>query len=198
MAGWPPSSRAPVDPDALASFNRTVTVEGDERVRLRPIRPDDEPRLIEAYDHLSRHTAYQRFFTVMPRLPVDWAHRLANVDYRRRFALVLEDARAASAPLIGVARYEPVPDDDTVELAFVIQDQWQGKGLGALLVRELLRAASQNGFERYRAFVLGDNRRMLELLARYTEVRERHFEQGVVELTLVRKPEPTPIPERKV
>ena len=186
-----------MDADALASFDRTVTVDGGRRVRLRPIRPDDEPRLIEAYDRLSRHTAYQRFFTVMPRLPADWAHRLANVDYRSRLALVLEDA-TASAPLIGVARYEPVPDEDAVELAFVVQDQWQGKGLGALLVRELLRAAAQNGFERYRAFVLGDNRRMLELLARYTDVRERHIEQGVIELTLARKPEPAPVPGRNV
>lgn len=185
-----------MDPDALASFDRTVTVEGGERVRLRPIRPDDEPRLIELYDRLSRHTAYQRFFTVMPRLPTDWAHRLANVDYRRRFALVLEDARAPSATLIGVARYEPMPDDDAVELAFVVQDQWQGKGLGRLLVRELLRAATQNGFDRYRAFVLGGNHRMLQLLARYTDVRERHIDQGVVELTLTRKPEPASIPGR--
>jgi RimJ/RimL family protein N-acetyltransferase len=178
-----------VDPAALASFDRTVTLAGGERVRLRPIRADDEPRLAELYDRLSGQTAYQRFFTVMRRLPPDWAHVLANVDYKRRFALVAEDAAAPTPTLVGVARYEPVSDADAVELAFVVQDRWQAKGLGGELVRELLRAAALNGFERYRAYVLGDNRRMLGLLTRYTDVRERRLDHGVIELTLTRKPQ---------
>jgi RimJ/RimL family protein N-acetyltransferase len=176
-----------VDPEALASFEQTVALPGGERVRLRPIRPDDAPRLAELYDRLSRHTVYQRFFTVMRRLPPDWARFLANVDYRRRFALVAEDAAAPTPTLVGVARYEPSPDGDAAELAFVVQDSWQGKGLGTLLVRELLRAAELNGIERFRAYVLGDNRRMLHLLARHTDVRERRIDQGVVELELTRK-----------
>jgi RimJ/RimL family protein N-acetyltransferase len=176
-----------VEADALASFDSTVILAGGERVRLRPIRPDDEPRLGELYDRLSQRTAYQRFFTVMRRLPPDWAHFLANVDHRRRFALVAEDASAPTPTLIGVARYEPVANEDAAELAFVVQDSWQGKGLGALLVRELLRAAELNGIHRFRAYVLGDNRRMLHLLTRHTDVSERHIDQGVVELSLTRK-----------
>jgi RimJ/RimL family protein N-acetyltransferase len=173
----------------LASFDRAQTLPTGERVRVRAIRPEDEPRLCALYDRLSGRTVYQRFFTIMRRLPPDWVHFLANVDYQRRFALVAEDAAAAEPTLIGVARYEPVAGEgDVVELAFVVQDSWQGKGLGSLLVRELLRAAELNGFVRYRAFVLGDNRRMLSLLARYTDVRERRVDQGVVELTLTRKP----------
>ena len=108
-------------------------------MRLRPIHADDEPRLGDLYDRLSRQTAYQRFFTVMRRLPPDWAHFLANVDYARRFALVAEDARAATPTLVGVARYEPVPNDDAAELAFVVQDSWQGKGLGPEAIKTLAR-----------------------------------------------------------
>ena len=171
---------------ALAGFEQTIALGGGERVRLRPIRPDDAPRLAELYDRLSRQTIYQRFFTVMRRLPPDWAHFLANVDYQRRFALVAEDAAAPTPTLIGVARYEPLPGEDAAELAFVVQDTWQGKGLGATLVRELLRAAELNGIHRFRAYVLGDNRRMLRLLARHTSVQERRIDQGVVELTLTR------------
>ena len=173
--------------EALASFEQAVTLAGGEHVRLRPIRPDDEPRLVELYGRLSQRTVYQRFFTVMRRLPPDWPHFLANVDYVRRFALVAEDAAAPVTTLIGVARYEPSPDDDSAELAFVVQDSWQGKGLGTRLVRELLRAAELNGLHRLRAFVLGDNRRMLQLLARHTDIRERRIEQGVVELSLTPK-----------
>ena len=183
-----------MDAAALASFEQTVTLAGGERVRLRPIQPADAPRLEALYDRLSRRTIYQRFFTVMKRLPPDWARFLAEVDYQRRFALVAEDAAAPAPTLIGVARYEPLPDGESAELAFVVQDDWQGKGLGAVLVRELLRAAELNGIRRFRAWVLGDNRRMLQLLARHTEIRERRIDHGVVELTLTRKASPPPAP----
>src|SRR2546426_793981 len=59
-------------------------------IHIRPIRPQDAPRLQELYGRLSRDTAYHRFFTVMKRLPPDWAQVLATVDYRRRLALVAE------------------------------------------------------------------------------------------------------------
>ena len=81
---------------------------------------------------------------------------------------------------------------DAAELAFVVQDDWQGKGLGTWLVRELLRAAELNGLRRFRAYVLGENRRMLRLLDRYAEITERRVDQGVVELSLVSRPGRTP------
>jgi RimJ/RimL family protein N-acetyltransferase len=176
-----------VDPDALAAFDRLVTLPAGERVRLRPIRPDDAPGLQDLYARLSHHSAYQRFFTVMQRLPPDWARFLAAVDHQRRFAVVAEDAAAAPPVLIGVARYEPLPDKDAVELAVVVQDSWQGKGLGTALLRDLLQAAELNGIHRFRAYVLAENRRMLHVLARHTDVHERRIDGGVVELTMSRK-----------
>jgi RimJ/RimL family protein N-acetyltransferase len=177
-----------VDPDALAAFDRPVKLPGGEHVRIRPIRPDDAPRLEDLYVRLSEHTAYQRFFRVMQRLPPDWARFLAAVDHQRRFALIADDGDPPT--LVAVARYEPLPDaKETVELAVVVEDRWQGKGLGTLLLRELLRAAEVNGILRFRAYVLADNRRMLHVLTRQTEVLERRLERGVVELTLTRKGE---------
>ena len=175
-----------MDTLSLARFDRTLTLPSGERVRLRPIRPDDEPRLSELYDRSSHATRYQRFFTVMRRLPSDWARLLANVDYDRRFALVVEDLSAPATSLIGVARYEPV-EEGLAEVAFVVEDRWQGKGLGTLLMAELFRAAADNGITRFRAYVLADNRRMLELFARHADVLERRLEQGVVELLLTPK-----------
>lgn len=151
---------------------------------MRPIRPDDAPRLIALYDRLSRDSRYQRFFTVMRRLPPDWARLLATVDFQRRFAIVLERRVGDDAEVIAVARYEPTAAADEVELAFAVEDPWQGRGLGTLLVRELLRAAAANGYERLRAYVLADNRRMLSLMAREADVRNRSLERGVVSLLL--------------
>ncbi|HEY2991758.1 MAG TPA: GNAT family N-acetyltransferase [Methylomirabilota bacterium] len=170
-----------------ARFDRELMLRDGTRVRMRPIRPDDEPRLVALYDHLGRDTRYQRFFSVMRRLPPDWAHFLANVDYARRFALVAE-APGDADTLIAVARYEPAGEPDTVEVAFVVQDAWQERGLGTLLFRDLLAAAEGNGIRRFRAWVLADNRRMLDLISRLGEVQQRAFEQGVVELTFVARP----------
>jgi L-amino acid N-acyltransferase YncA len=66
-----------------------------------------------------------------------------------------------------------------------VQDAWQGRGLGTVLFRELLSLAELNGVRRFRAWVLADNRRMLDLITRLGEVRARTLEQGVVELTFL-------------
>ena len=162
------------------ALERVVPLADGTEVRLRPIRPEDAPRLIEFYDRLSRHTAYQRFFTVMKRLPPDWARLLATVDYRRRLALVAEHGPAAE--LVAVARYEPTDDPQTAEVAFVVQDSFQGKGLGTKLLQALLEAAQARGIQRFRAYVLADNTRMLDLLNRFTDIRERDIGSGVASL----------------
>ncbi len=89
-----------MDTLSLARFDRTLALPSGERLRLRPIRPDDESRLSELYDRSSRDTRYQRFFTVMRRLPADWARFLANVDYDRRFALVVEQGKGLGTLLV--------------------------------------------------------------------------------------------------
>jgi RimJ/RimL family protein N-acetyltransferase len=171
----------------LARFERVVTLKDGTAVRLRLIRPDDAPRLVALYDRLSRDTRYHRFFSVMRRLPPDWARFLANVDYRTRLALVVESPEDAES-LIAVARYEPAGVPDTVEVAFVVQDGWQDRGLGTVLFGELLAAAALNGVRRFRAWVLADNRRMLDLITRLGEVTRRSIEQGVVELEFSGRP----------
>ena len=183
------------DLSAVARFDRELTLRDGSRVRMRPIRPDDAPRLIALYEHLSGDTRYQRFFSVMRRLPPDWASFLATVDYARRFALVAE-APGDPDTLVAVARYEPAGEPDTAEVAFVVQDAWQGRGLGTLLFGTLLEAAAGNGIRRFRAWVLADNRRMLGLIAHLGEVQQRAWEAGVVELTFVARPlRPSPSPE---
>ena len=171
-----------------ADLEREIALWDGTRLRLRPIRPDDAPRLVEHYARLSAHSAYQRFFAAMRRLPPDWARFLAEVDYRRRLALVVERGPREAPELIAVARYEPTDRPDTAEVAFVVLDGWQGKGIGTALLGDLLAAAEARGVRRFRAWVLADNPRMLDLLDRFTDVKERKIESGVVELTFARRP----------
>ena len=168
-------------------LERALTLRDGTRVTLRPIRSDDAPRLIALYGRLSRHTAYQRFFTVMKRLPPDWAAVLANVDYRRRLALVAEP-EGGEHEVIAVGRYESTDDPETAEVAFVVQDGWQDRGLGTILFRAILAAAVVRGIRRFRAWVLADNRRMLDLIVRYGRIERRGTEQGVTELVFTPAP----------
>ena len=114
----------------------------------------------------------------MKRLPTNWAHVLANVDYQTRLALVID--RSDADEVVAVGRYEPTSDPTVAEVAFVVQDGWQGKGLGRVLLRELLTAAEARGIRRFRAYVLAGNQRMLRLLAHHTRIIETKIEQGEV------------------
>ncbi len=107
----------------------------------------------------------------MKRLPPDWARLHSAVDYRSQLALVAERGPREQPELIAVARYEPTDEPDTVEVAFVVQDAWQGKGLGTIMLDELLAAAAARGITRFRAYVLADNLRMLDLLRRLPTCR---------------------------
>ncbi len=104
------------------------------------------------------------------------------MDFRHRLAIVAERDTPAGPEIIGVGRYEPTDGDDAVEVAFVVEDGWQGLGLGPMLLDAVMRAGEARGVRRFRAYVLADNHRMLKLLARHTDVVERRLEDGVVSL----------------
>ncbi len=126
-------------------LEREVLLKDGTRVHVRPIQPDDAGRLQELYDRLSLDTAYHRFFTVMKRLPPDWARILATVDYRTRLAVVAEQPGEHGPELVGVGRYEPTDEPGGAEVAFVVQDGWQNKGLGTVLFNTVLDPGTARG-----------------------------------------------------
>jgi RimJ/RimL family protein N-acetyltransferase len=200
----PPSSAGGATPTGVvpnpypADLERNVQLADGARVHLRPIRQEDDARLVALHARLSRQTAYQRFFSALRRLPLDWAHFLANVDYIRRLALVAARDDGPDAELIAVARYEPTTDPTIAEVAFVVQDDWQNRGLGSALFQELLAAAAARGITQFQASVLADNPRMLDLIARFGDIRERTLQQGVVELLFNRRDPPSDRPPARM
>ena len=166
-------------------LERDVVLRDGTKVHVRPIRPEDAPRLVAAYERLSAHSAYQRFFSAMRRLPPDWARFLATVDYHTRLALIAERPGDGDMELLGVARYEPT-HDDAPEVAFVIVDAWQNRGLGTILFHALLEAGAARGVRRFRAWILADNMRMLDLIHRYCDIEQRRRDGAVLELVFAR------------
>jgi RimJ/RimL family protein N-acetyltransferase len=154
-------------------------------VRIRPIVPEDEPALRALFDRLSPETVRQRFFRYWRRLPDDWFHHFAHVDYVQRLALVAEIDAPEGPRVVGVARYEPGEQEGRAEVALVVEDAWQGRGIGERLLRALLEAAQARGIRRFHADVLADNRRMLSLIRRVGEVESIRTELGVAEVDFV-------------
>ena len=169
----------------LVDPEQGVILRNGSSVRIRAIRPDDEPRLMALCRRLSSDTVYQRFFSFRPLLPEE-AHAFANVDYRQRMAVVAEVDSGQETELVGVARYGP-SDEGTADIGLVMADAWQGLGLGSLLLEEILRAGEQRGIHKFSADVLTDNRRALRLLARHTAITRRTVASGVTSVVFGRR-----------
>src|SRR2546429_4109563 len=114
----------------LADPERGVTLRNGASARVRAIRPDDEPRLMALCRRLSPRTVYERFFSFRRLLPEE-AHALANIDDRRRMAVVAEVDDGQEPELIGVARYGPSNEGTTADIGLVVADGWPGLGPGS-------------------------------------------------------------------
>ncbi len=125
---------------------------------VRPIQPEDADALLRFHHRLSPETTRRRFFTFHPEITATELERFTNVDHHDREALVVEDGEEIRA----VARYERTGQDEA-EFAVVVEDDWQGHGLGTDLLDRTWRLARQRGFHRLWADTLSENRSMLDV-----------------------------------
>ena len=155
---------------------------GDE-VLIRPIRPDDKARLLDAFERLSPESRYRRFLFPIRRLPAAQLRYLTEVDHHAHEALQGVDPLTDEG--VGVARFVRSPGDPTVaEVAVTVVDDWQGRGLGTALLHDLAARAREEGIERFSGSVLAENEPMIELLRGLGDVRTTGCDHGVVELLI--------------
>ena len=135
----------------------------DLAIPTRPVQLDDEPRFYRLWPRLSRETVYRRFHAPLHGLPRDAVHRLVDVDHDLREAVVAD----VGGEVVGVARYDRSPaDPSTAEFAVLVEDAWQGAGLGRQLLSELIRLARSRGVTTLTATVQPDNDRIQRLIRR--------------------------------
>ena len=145
-------------------------------VHVRPITPDDATRLVAFHGRLSPETVQLRFFSPRPELSPVEVERFTTVDYADRMALVA----TLGDDIIGVARYDRIPDSDDGEVAFVIEDAHQGRGVGTLLLEHLAAVGRDRGLHRFVAETLPHNRRMLGVFRDAGFQAHSRFQDGVV------------------
>ena len=131
---------------------------GGRKVRIRPIRPEDEPNLHAFFAKLSPEDVRMRFLQPLKRLPEPLGHRLSHLDPDREMALVAYDA---PDDILGVGRIST--SGDSAEFALTVRTDRQGLGLGHTLMTRILDHAWSKGIDEVFGDVLAENARMLDL-----------------------------------
>ncbi|HCT81462.1 MAG TPA: GNAT family N-acetyltransferase [Micromonosporaceae bacterium] len=149
-------------------------------VHLRQIDPSDAEAVVAMHGRFSERTRYMRYFSPYPRIPARDLERFVNVDHVSREALVV----SSGSNLVGVGRYERLgPGATDAEVAFVVEDAYQGRGVGSVLLEHLAAAAREVGIERFVAEVLPANATMLRVFTDTGFEVTRRYADGVVHLT---------------
>lgn len=135
-------------------------------VTIRPIAPEDAQREQAFVRGLSPQSRYFRFMNALNELSPQLLERFTHPDPRREIVLVAltESADHATGEQIAVARCQRTTVDGTGEFAIVVADEHQGKGLGRMLMLELIRSARARGWPGIEGLVLWNNHRMLDLM----------------------------------
>jgi RimJ/RimL family protein N-acetyltransferase len=179
------------EPDPLSVH---VELRDGTPILIRPLGPQDRERLRRGFARLSTRTRYRRFGIPLRRLSDTQLRSLTEIDRANHMAWLAIDAAQGDRG-VGVARYVRLPDEpDVAEAAVVVGDDYQTKGLGSILLGMLGAAASANGIERFRAYVLTENTPMLEIL-RDLGGKLRLDEPGVYRVDLPIPSDPEELPD---
>jgi len=171
-------------PNYPARWEADVVLADGGTVFVRPILASDGPAIVALHARLSEETVYLRFFSALPTLSPALLERFTHVDYVDRLALVA----LLGEEIVAVARYDRIPGGDEAEVAFVVDDAHQGRGLGTLLLEHLAAAAKEAGIRRFVAETLPHNQRMLHVFRDAGWRTERSFSEGVVRVVFPIEP----------
>ncbi|WP_405691993.1 GNAT family N-acetyltransferase [Streptomyces sp. NBC_01185] len=160
--------------------------------RIRPITTDDAERLVSFYEQVSDESKYYRFFAPYPRLSARDVHRFTHHDYVDRVGLAV----TIGGEFIATVRFDRINDQgrpasapaDEAEVAFLVQDAHQGRGVASALLEHIAAVARERGIRRFAAEVLPANNKMIKVFRDAGFTQQRSFEDGSVHLTLDLEP----------
>jgi len=138
---------------------------------IRPIRPEDEPKVVDFHAKLSEESVYFRYFRAFQlsqRVQHERLTRMCFVDYDRTIALVTdwENPDSGQEEIVAIGRLTRLPDPQEAEFAILVRDDFQGRGLGTVLLQRLLQFGRDEGINHVNAYMLGSNKGMIEVCKR--------------------------------
>lgn len=172
-------------PEAL---EQSLTLRDGTSVLVRPIRPDDEPKIKSMCYSFSEQTKYLRYHGILKSMPHHRLQLFCNVDYDTEMALVAVVGAMAQEEIIGVGRYVTTPAKGAAEIALIVRDDWQRKGIGSYLLKRLVRIGEQDAIREFTGYILPENAGMLRTVHRTVHNSgfntETATENGVVRVTM--------------
>lgn len=189
----PPATHAGTDvapPDAL-DLDARLTLRDGAIVHMRAIQAGDTERLRRLHRRLSTDAIFFRFFRLLPELSAELAERFTHVDYVGHMALVATVGSGAAEEIIAIVQYDRA-DATTAEIAFEVQDAWQGKGIATALLYHLAAYGRAHGFTRFVAITMSSNARMIEVLRYAGFPFHMRYVDGDVEASLDITQPPSP------
>jgi len=158
-----------------SNYSAVEKLRNGERIEIRALRPQDRDDLMAAVDRTSSDSLYRRFFAVRRHFTETEESFYLNVDFVSHVALIAVADENGQPIIIAGGRYV-VGEPGQAEVAFTVVDKYQGRGVGAALLRHLAMIARQAGLRELVAYVLPDNRAMLKVFEKsglkYTAKRE--------------------------
>ncbi|MCW2751401.1 MAG: family N-acetyltransferase [Aeromicrobium sp.] len=167
----------------VASWEADVLLKDGRVAQLRPILESDADDFVEFYSRVSDQSKYFRFFSPYPTLSEKDVARFTTVDHDRRVAFVV----TVHSSIIAVGRYDAIADDEA-EVAFLVEDAHQGRGVGQLLLEHLAQAGRERGIHRFVADVLPSNSRMQQIFREMGYHVDGMVEDGVQRLAFQIEP----------
>jgi len=155
-------------------------------VTIRPMRPEDADMQQEFVRNLSEESRYNRYMSSIKQLSQPVLVRFTQLDFDREMALVMVRMVDGREEQIGVSCYFTDPDNESCEFALVVADNWQGRGIGPIMMNRLFDAAKKQGLTIMRGEVLANNKGMLKLMAKIGFTVSTHPEDR--QLTWVTRP----------
>jgi GNAT superfamily N-acetyltransferase len=160
-----------------------ATLRDGSRVRIRQERSSDGDLLRDGFAHLSPESRYRRFLAPTPALSASAVRQLTDVDHHDREAMIALDEHGAEP--LGVARYvRDAERPETAEVAVNVVDDWQGRGLGTLLLDELSARARAEGIRTFTAWMLACNQEMMDLFQHLGPVRIVDRDAGTLQVAV--------------
>ncbi len=177
--------RFPMYPEDL---ERWIDLKAGGRAFLRPLKLTDEPRLRELFYRLSPESVHYRFFRMIKSMPHDKLQEFLKIDYESDMGIIVQPDKSETAPIVAIAHYLKEPRTNYAEAAFLVLDDWQGKGVGTALMQSLVECARRQGIAGFTATVLADNERMLRVFHRCGFPVESRLDEGVYFLRIAFQP----------
>jgi acyl-CoA hydrolase/GNAT superfamily N-acetyltransferase len=163
-------------------LEETREIHGD-RVTIRPAKPVDERRIQEHFYSQDKNDIYSRFFTAKSRFVRDDMESMYHIDYIKDLTLLVLVGEYGFSKVVGVGEYLLDPSKNMAEIAFSVSREWQGRGIGKILIEKLSEAARENGISGLYAYTQPRNQGMIRLFKSLPYKVRSIFEGDVIELS---------------